>query len=331
MSGPETPCGHLDVPPDDPVADRLGYGAVALRYAALGLPPFPLTPFTKKPLEGSNGFLDATCNPAVISRWWYGNKCRGVGLRMGWAPGAAVGWATVDLDCKLCGKDGRESFSAWLAGLGLSLPWPPVQHTPSGGEHLLWRLPPGRTMTSRTGVLPGVDIRADGGYIAAWPTGIYVTIRPSSGDPRGGRAVLPYGAWSRCPCQAPVMPLDLHDPLAALPGTSSSGGHGGAGGTGGGHDGEVAATVLSNVLRGLSEAECYEEWLKVAIGRDPSRPFRRADFTRRHYRTALRRAAEIRAAEAASMPEIMAWANKVNRQARDRTTFDRWARREARS
>ena len=40
-------------------------------------------------------------------------------------------------------------------------------------------------------------------------------------------------------------------------------GSGGAGGGGHGHDGQVAATVLGNILRGMDKEQCYAEWLKV--------------------------------------------------------------------
>ena len=77
-------CGHLFVAADDPVAARLGIGAVALRYAALGLPSFPLAPGRKEPAIPAahpagdpvcrgecgrlgHGFHDATTNPAVIT------------------------------------------------------------------------------------------------------------------------------------------------------------------------------------------------------------------------------------------------------------------------
>jgi len=46
-------------------------------------------------------------------------------------------------------------------------------------------------------------------------------------------------------------------------------GNGGGNGHGGGHDGEIAAAVLSMVLRGLTKEQCYAEWLKIAIPRDP--------------------------------------------------------------
>jgi hypothetical protein len=289
VSTPQPPCGHLFIPPGDPVADRLGLGAVALRYAALGLPVFPLRPGSKEP-DTEHGFKDAATAPAQIGQWWAEEPFRGIGI----VTGSVSGLAIVDLDVKN-GHNGRESLTAWAAGFGLVLPWAPSQDTPSGGTHLGWRLPQGLTMTSRAGVLPGVDVRADGGYIAAWPTYLNVRVRPTAESPKGGTLVIPYGAWSRCPCQAPVMPPALFDALAALPGTSSGGGTGG--GHGGGHDGQVAATVLSNVLRGMDEQECYQAWLEAAIPQNPSWPFTRADFKRRHYRTALAKAAKIRAAD----------------------------------
>jgi len=101
-----------------------------------------------------------------------------------------------------------------------------------------------------------------------------------------------------------------------------------------GHDSAIAGTVFGNILRGLTKAECYGQWLKVAVPADPSWPYEEEDFNR-HYgderHGALAKAIARRTAEAASMPEIMAWGERVNRQARDRTQFERWARRGARS
>ena len=78
------------------------------------------------------------------------------------------------------------------------------------------------------------------------------------------------------------------------------------GGNGGGHDGEIAGEVLKMVLRGLSKDECYEQWLTIAVGRDPSWPFTADDFGR-HYRTAVAKAAQIRAGEGEAVREALAW------------------------
>ncbi len=70
----------------------------------------------------------------------------------------------------------------------------------------------------------------------------------------------------------------------------------GSGGEGGGHDGEIWGEVLKMVLRGLSKDECYAEWAKIAIPRDPGWPFTADDFER-HYGSAARKAEQIRAEE----------------------------------
>jgi P4 family phage/plasmid primase-like protien len=77
--------------------------------------------------------------------------------------------------------------------------------------------------------------------------------------------------------------------------SASGGGHGG--GSGGGHDSEISRQVLSMVLRGLDQEQCYAQWLTIAVPRDPGWLFTRKDFDR-HYGTASRKAAQIRAAEA---------------------------------
>jgi hypothetical protein len=125
-------------------------------------------------------------------------------------------------------------------------------------------------------------------------------------------------------------------------------GHGGGGGTGGGgqgHDGEVAAMVMADVLRGLPKGQCYQRWLKVAIPRN-GWPFTREDFER-HYgdetQGALAKANAIRAAEAAEqaelvkrIPDFLAWYEQAHarsgrawREKQDRTQFAQWARQGA--
>ena len=64
-----------------PVAARLGIGAVALRYAAIGdgLKVLQLIPGTKRPAT-EHGVNDATADPAVIDGWYARNRAAGVGL-----------------------------------------------------------------------------------------------------------------------------------------------------------------------------------------------------------------------------------------------------------
>ncbi len=110
----------------------------------------------KSPLT-AHGFKDASSDPDEIYSAFFA------------APNAAlIGIATgeivaVDIDR----KNGKDGFR-WpvLAELPLTR----TQATPSGGEHRLYRLPPGRRLRgSLSGLFDGIDIKADGGYIATGP------------------------------------------------------------------------------------------------------------------------------------------------------------------
>jgi P4 family phage/plasmid primase-like protien len=191
------------------------------------------------------------------------------------------------------GNNGVASFARWLGECGLALPPLPYERTPGLGFHL-WLRTGGRHVQSRSGILPGVDVRGSGGYVAVYPSGIRIRSVEAH-----GRKARPedyyYGqyGWAGCPCQIPLGPPGFLDALELLPGSSPNGGPGGGGG---GHDGEIAATVLSDVLRGLDKEQCYAEWLKIAVPRDPGWPFTVEDFER-HYRGAARKAEQIRAGE----------------------------------
>lgn len=141
---------------------------------------------------------------------------------------------------------------------------------------------------------------------------------PGSGHWSGGRYELAHNPAVIVPATPALMAAMIADRAdedarrRALGMHTGSGGNGGGGGQG--HDGQVAATVLGNILRGMDKEQCYAEWLKVAIPADPADPFEREDFER-HYgderRGALAKANAIRAAERAGMPEMMAWATRV--------------------
>jgi Bifunctional DNA primase/polymerase, N-terminal/YspA, cpYpsA-related SLOG family len=86
--------------------------------------------------------------------------------------------------------------------------------TPSGGQHLYFRPSPGLPVPNRNGLLPGVDIKGDGGYVAAWPSRVMVeSIDPAHGD---GSVLVPY-VWRGCPCSVPGAPAWLLDWAVATP------------------------------------------------------------------------------------------------------------------
>lgn len=78
--------------------------------------------------------------------------------------GAASGIIVLDAegDGLPSGVDVLDAWEQWTGGLTLPLT-ELIAHTPSGGVHRYYRYEPGTR--SRNRVLPGVDLKADGGYV----------------------------------------------------------------------------------------------------------------------------------------------------------------------
>lgn len=135
----------------------------ALQYAAAGFRVFPV----KKGTKGSNGGQllhswkdEATADVATVSRWWSIWPDADVCIATG------NGLLVIDLDVK-GGKDGTASLLNWIAGNG-SLPPTAAARTRSGGQHHYYRVE--GSYQNRQGLLPGIDIRCDGGYVVAPPS-----------------------------------------------------------------------------------------------------------------------------------------------------------------
>lgn len=129
----------------------------ALAHLQAGWAVFPLRPDTKLPLT-AHGFKDATKDPELVRRWWTSTPDANIGLATGQASGVVV----VDVDVKN-GAKGRESLAS-IRGLaaGATL----TAATPSGGWHLYF-VAPAESVRSRAGILPGIDVRGEGGYVVA--------------------------------------------------------------------------------------------------------------------------------------------------------------------
>jgi Bifunctional DNA primase/polymerase, N-terminal/Primase C terminal 1 (PriCT-1) len=126
----------------------------ALAFAGSGISVFPLSPGTKIPLKGSHGCLDSTTDPTRIRDWWENQPEANIAI----ATGAPSGLIVVDLD----------GLAAKASVEGRSLPRTPHAKTPRG-FHIYLR-GSSNTVPSRVAVLPGVDIRAAGGYVVAPPS-----------------------------------------------------------------------------------------------------------------------------------------------------------------
>jgi putative DNA primase/helicase len=178
--------------------------SLALAHAKRGRAVFPLASNSKKPFRGSRGLLDATRDRSTIKRWWREHPEANIGI----ATGSASRQLVIDSDPRNGGNESRAAFEAEYG------PLPPTRevHTPSGGRHFYFALPEGAHVPSRNGLLPGIDIRGDGGYVVA----------PGS---RNGK-----GRWTWVDVQVPIVeaPESLLRALSKAPAAKppSSGGDG---------------------------------------------------------------------------------------------------------
>ena len=142
--------------------------AAALAYAARGWAVFPCQPRGKAP-RTRRGFRDATTFATEIRVWWRRRPSGNIGV----ATGAVSGLVVVDVDPR---NGGAESLRALERQYG-ELPLTPLAHTGGGGQHLYFAHPEGAAL--RCGHLdgfPGIDLKADGGYVIAPPS-----IHPDTG------------------------------------------------------------------------------------------------------------------------------------------------------
>ncbi|MGA2933930.1 MAG: bifunctional DNA primase/polymerase [Methanomicrobiales archaeon] len=105
-----------------------------------------------------NGLKDATTDREIIRGWW--QRWPGSNLAIVTGRGLFV----VDIDPRHGG-----SLEALEKAVG-TLPKTWTHRTGGGGLHLLYRVPKGTTIPSRVGVLPGIDIKGEGGYILVPPS-----------------------------------------------------------------------------------------------------------------------------------------------------------------
>lgn len=137
----------------------------AIAYAQeRGWACFPCIPDEKRPLT-RNGLNDATKDPERLRALFHGHANANLGIRTG----SVSGIFALDIDVK-DGKPGRASLERLQRENG-ALPVTLINNTANGGWHLIFRYP-GAPLGNRAGLLDGIDVRADGGYIVAPPSSI---------------------------------------------------------------------------------------------------------------------------------------------------------------
>lgn len=166
----------------------------ALEYLRLGFSVIPLRPKAKEPALGSwREYQGRRAAEDEIRRWWTSMPAANVGI----ATGAVSGIVVLDVD----GEQGRASLD------GKQLPATACSSTGKGYHYFFKH--PGGTVGNAVGLLPGVDVRGDGGYVVAPPS-----LHPS------GRVY----EWALHPVETPpaAMPQWLLELLRAKPGASSN-------------------------------------------------------------------------------------------------------------
>jgi putative DNA primase/helicase len=150
----------------------------ALAYVDLGWPVLPLhTPLGNdkcscgrtgcssvgKHPRATKGLLDASRDPDRIREWWSWWPDANIGLH-------TDGWAVWDFDPK---SGGLETLAQWEAEFPNEFAGAPRVLTGEWkgerGVHIYLRQS-GTALRSTTNVAPGVDFRADGGYVVAPPS-----------------------------------------------------------------------------------------------------------------------------------------------------------------
>jgi RecA-family ATPase len=126
-------------------------------YAGLGWSVVPVRPGDKLPAVTWAEFQRKPADDHQLQDW-FSTGGYGIGL----VQGASIGTIVLDFD----GEDGAETREA-LERQGL--PLSPTSLTGSGGAHIVLRHP-GRPVPTRKKVLPGMDVRGDGGFIVAAPS-----------------------------------------------------------------------------------------------------------------------------------------------------------------
>jgi putative DNA primase/helicase len=114
----------------------------------------------------------ATCDPLAIEEFWWNHKGSNVGI----ATGAASGVLVLDVDPKNGGDDSIDTLVSKHGRLPDTL----QAITGSGGKHFYFAHP-GKLVKNGVSLLPGLDIRGDGGLVVA-PPSVHVSGREYAWD-----------------------------------------------------------------------------------------------------------------------------------------------------
>ncbi len=108
----------------------------------------------------------ATTDTRKISQWLE----QFPGCMWAVATGSASKFFAVDLDRHKGGADGVQTLRQYCIDHRLPLPRTLAQNTAGGGVQMFYEMPAGEPVRNAAGILPGVDIRGEGGYVIITPS-----------------------------------------------------------------------------------------------------------------------------------------------------------------
>lgn len=148
---------------DISASDKSQILSAALTYIENGLAVIPLLANTKVPAIA--GWTTGGLPSAAQCHKWFGN---GSNYNIGIRTGAVSGVFVIDVDVR---HGGFQTWATIKRDYCFSDDTAAKVVTPSGGLHIYYLIPDGRiTKTSAGRPGPGVDIRGEGGQVAAPPS-----------------------------------------------------------------------------------------------------------------------------------------------------------------
>jgi hypothetical protein len=175
----------------------------ALDYAARGWSVIPMEPRGKRPVVAWQDYQRHAATAARVAAWFRRRPEANVGI----VTGAVSGFVVLDVDPGHGGTGSLRELERAHGGLP-----PTVEALTGGGGRHLYFLHPGSILHNRAGLLPGIDVRGDGGCVVAppsiHPSGTRYAWREGRGPDELPLAVIPSWLLSR---------LRADDPRAGHP------------------------------------------------------------------------------------------------------------------
>jgi hypothetical protein len=157
--------------------------ATAVRLATKGIHIFPCLARDKRPAT-PHGYKDATTDLAIITQWFRQDP----DLNLAIATGTISNLFVVDVD----NADAEMELRKLEAQLG-NLP-STVEVITARGRHLYFKTPGMPLRNSASKIAPGIDTRADGGYVLA-PPSIHPSGKQYAWSVDSAKAIAAAPAW----------------------------------------------------------------------------------------------------------------------------------------